>query len=215
MTLHKGYADWIFIYMTKNTNFAEKTEPSTEETTGENNNNSNAVINTVKYENLTPGKEYTIHGVLYKTSGESLAESSTTFIPETPDGETQLTYTVDVDDEATPFEAAAAEWLEDNKEHSDHQMTEIIENNNGDVPRSQNNNIITLIAIFIGCIVFGLLLYRCIKKSNANKQEPDDNIYDDAEDNYNDKYDEDYRYDDYIVDITTRNYTLLNGKKQN
>ncbi|MEE3344530.1 MAG: hypothetical protein VZS44_10590, partial [Bacilli bacterium] len=121
-------------------------------------------------------------------SGESLAESSTTFIPETSDGETQLTYTVDVD-------------------------------NHGDVPRNQNNGIITLITIFIGYIVFGLLLYRCINnflnKSNANKQEFDDNIYDDAEDNYNDEYEEDYKYDDYIVDITTRDYTLLNGKKQN
>lgn len=52
MTLHKGYADWIFIYMTKKHQFCRKTEPSTEETTGENNNNTNAVINTVKYENL-------------------------------------------------------------------------------------------------------------------------------------------------------------------
>lgn len=203
--------------MLKNINFAKNIEHSTEETTEEN-NNTNVIVDTVKYENLTPGKEYTINGVLYKTSGESLAESSTTFIPETSDGETQLTYTVDVDDESTPFEASAFEWLEDNKEQANHQMTETIENNHGDIPHNQNNGIITLIAIFIGYIVFGLLLYRCINnflnKSNANKQEFDDNIYDDAEDNYNDEYEKDYKYDDYIVDITTRDYTLLNGKKE-
>lgn len=61
-----------------------------------------SVVDTVSYENLTPGKEYSMHGILMdKQSGEPLkvgggiVESTVTFTPDAPAGSVEVTFTFD------------------------------------------------------------------------------------------------------------------------
>ena len=60
------------------------------------------IIDTVSYENLLPGKEYTVKGILMdKSTGEPLlvdgneVTSEATFTPDTPDGTVEVTFTFD------------------------------------------------------------------------------------------------------------------------
>ena len=72
----------------------------------------------VTYENLIPGKEYTIKGVLMdKTTGEPLMlngeefRSEITFTPEKPDGEIKVSFTFDADGITTETEVVVFEHL--------------------------------------------------------------------------------------------------------
>lgn len=54
------------------------------------------VVDTVAYENLTPGESYTLKGrVLDAETGDVLAEATTEFTPEEADGEAKVEFTVD------------------------------------------------------------------------------------------------------------------------
>ncbi|MBC1792673.1 VaFE repeat-containing surface-anchored protein [Listeria booriae] len=59
-----------------------------------------SLVDVVKYENLTPGREYTVKGILMDKSTEApllvdgeQVEAETTFTPETPNGEVEVTFT--------------------------------------------------------------------------------------------------------------------------
>ncbi|MBC1907642.1 VaFE repeat-containing surface-anchored protein [Listeria booriae] len=59
-----------------------------------------SLVDTVRYENLTPGREYTVKGILMDKSTEApllvdgeQVEAETTFTPETPNGEVDVTFT--------------------------------------------------------------------------------------------------------------------------
>lgn len=79
---------------------------------------------TVSYENLIPGKEYTLKGVLMdKATGEPLLlngeeiRSETTFVPETPSGEVTVSFTFDskyikTDTDIVVFESLYKDGLE-------------------------------------------------------------------------------------------------------
>ncbi|MBC2285924.1 VaFE repeat-containing surface-anchored protein, partial [Listeria booriae] len=59
-----------------------------------------SLVDVVKYENLTPGREYTVKGILMDKSTEApllvdgeQVEAETTFTPETPNGEVEVIFT--------------------------------------------------------------------------------------------------------------------------
>lgn len=76
------------------------------------------IEDTVSYKNLTPGKEYTVKGVLMnKATGEPLLadtkeiRSSFTFKPDKPDGEINITFIFDASGLKTATEIVVFETL--------------------------------------------------------------------------------------------------------
>ncbi|PNP90659.1 hypothetical protein BMT55_11395 [Listeria newyorkensis] len=86
-----------------------------------------SLVDTVRYENLTPGREYTVKGILMDKSTEApllvdgeQVEAETTFTPETPNGEVEVTFTFNAKALAGQEVVAFERLYTDNKEVAVH-----------------------------------------------------------------------------------------------
>ncbi|EUJ42365.1 VaFE repeat-containing surface-anchored protein, partial [Listeria rocourtiae] len=86
-----------------------------------------SLVDTVRYENLTPGREYTVKGVLMDKATEAplvvdgeQVEAETTFTPETPNGEVDVTFTFNAKALAGQEVVAFERLYTDNKEVAVH-----------------------------------------------------------------------------------------------
>ncbi|KGL42125.1 hypothetical protein EP56_10335 [Listeriaceae bacterium FSL A5-0209] len=85
------------------------------------------LIDIVRYENLTPGREYTVKGILMDKATEApllvdgkQVEAETTFTPETPNGEVEVTFTFNAKALAGQEVVAFERLYTDNKEVAVH-----------------------------------------------------------------------------------------------
>ncbi|MBC1458772.1 VaFE repeat-containing surface-anchored protein [Listeria newyorkensis] len=85
------------------------------------------LIDIVRYENLTPGREYTVQGILMDKATEApllvdgkQVEAETTFTPETPNGEVEVTFTFNAKALAGQEVVAFERLYTDNKEVAVH-----------------------------------------------------------------------------------------------
>ncbi|WP_133619989.1 VaFE repeat-containing surface-anchored protein, partial [Paenilisteria rocourtiae] len=86
-----------------------------------------SLVDTVRYENLTPGREYTVKGILMDKATEAplvvdgeQVEAETTFTPETPNGEVDVTFTFNAKALAGQEVVAFERLYTDNKEVAVH-----------------------------------------------------------------------------------------------
>ncbi|MBC1936161.1 VaFE repeat-containing surface-anchored protein, partial [Listeria grandensis] len=86
-----------------------------------------SLVDTVRYENLTPNREYTVKGILMDKSTEApllvdgeQVEAETTFTPETPNGEVDVTFTFNAKALAGQEVVAFERLYTDNKEVAVH-----------------------------------------------------------------------------------------------
>ncbi|MBC1606160.1 VaFE repeat-containing surface-anchored protein, partial [Listeria rocourtiae] len=86
-----------------------------------------SLVDTVRYENLTPGREYTVKGVLMDKATEAplvvdgeQVEAETTFTPETANGEVDVTFTFNAKALAGQEVVAFERLYTDNKEVAVH-----------------------------------------------------------------------------------------------
>ena len=163
-------------------------------TSAEINGKKNAVANgeitikdTVKYSNLTPGKEYTIKGVLmdkstgkpYMVNGKAVT-SEITFIPKTRDGEVSVLFTFDASGikETTKLVVFETLYRGDDEiaaheDIKDKAQTVTIKAAPDDTPKTGDNSNRRTIATVMGtsALLLTTLFYFLLKKKKRNDKE--------------------------------------------